>query len=76
MFSLDDRTGNAVTTVAVSMLVATILYLARCPPHFVSLASPRLPARPRGHLITTAFPVGAAGRVPLKPVADGLSRYF
>jgi predicted PurR-regulated permease PerM len=29
MFSLDDRTGNAVTTVAVFILVATILYLAR-----------------------------------------------
>src|SRR5260370_30828021 len=29
MFSLDDRAGNAVTTVAVFMLGATILYLAR-----------------------------------------------
>ena len=29
MFSLDDRTGNAVTTVAIFMLGAAILYLAR-----------------------------------------------
>ena len=29
MVSLDDRTGNAVTTVAVFMLETTILYLAR-----------------------------------------------
>src|SRR5208337_5569501 len=29
MFSLDDRTGNVVTTVALFMVAATILYLAR-----------------------------------------------
>jgi predicted PurR-regulated permease PerM len=29
MFSLDERAGNAVTTVAIFMLGATILYLAR-----------------------------------------------
>lgn len=29
MFSLDDRTGNAVTTVALFMVAATILYIAR-----------------------------------------------
>jgi predicted PurR-regulated permease PerM len=29
MFSLDDRTGNAVTTVALFVVTATILYLAR-----------------------------------------------
>src|SRR5271166_4654966 len=29
MFSIDDRTGNVVTTVALFIVVATILYLAR-----------------------------------------------
>src|ERR1700745_2036961 len=29
MFSLDDRTGNAVTTVALFMAAAAILYMAR-----------------------------------------------
>ncbi len=29
MFSLDDRVGNAITTVALFMVAATILYLAR-----------------------------------------------
>ena len=77
MLSLDVRTGNAVTTVAVFMLVATILYLARGALLilFLSLLFANLldPAVTSLQLHSRLAP---PDEPPLKPFADGLPRYF
>ena len=60
MFSLDDRAGNVVTTVALFLVAAAILYLARGA--FLILLLSRslcLLARTCGHVGTTAFAAGS-----------------
>ena len=56
MFSIDDRAGNVVTTVALFLAAAAILYLARGAfLHFAAVSSFCLLARTCGHVGTTAF---------------------
>ncbi len=60
MFSLDDRTGNVVTTVALFMIAAAILYVARVA-FFILLLSLLFAyiARPCRHVSTKVFTAGS-----------------
>ena len=59
MFAIDDRTGNVVTTVALFLIVATVLYRARGAFFILLLFSLfRLPAGTCGHAGTAALKVG------------------